>query len=276
MSAVAANPWESALDELAVALGGDAPLSGALAPFDRLLSGGLLRERLNERLAVLAAGATSSERLTRPEYVTVAFHPGVRVRARIVRPGDAPRATIAMLSRHTMVGNNGRTPLVVQRYRQPRPEPNDVFDPRRTIDAPSPLRLLPGDALALTAAADGFELVAEDGPGVALIADGPNMVPLRWHHDRATRKPVRAEPSRTTWLRVRELIRYAALIGEPSSAAALAELTAHPSHFIRWAAARTALKIDRTIGRAAMERLVDDPHPQLRDAARAILAGASA
>ena len=190
------------------------------------------------------------------------------VRARLTKPGRAPSRIVSTLTRHTLLGNAGRAPFVLRRWQVPERR-NDVFDPALRATAMPAVVLAPGEAVAFRAGTDAYEVSAEAGvAAVALTAAGAHAVPLAWQCDRATGRPLRAEPARTEWLLIRELLTFAEMIGDASLAPALDEVADHPSHFIRWAAGKAATRVAPDGGRAAMLRLAGDEHPQIRAAAR--------
>ncbi len=198
--------------------------------------------------------------------------PELDLRARIVRP-DAPLArTIVTLTRNTMLGNAGREPFVLRCWSVPPGVANDVFEPAVRIVPEAEAVLAPGDARTLRAATHAYEIVPAERAAVALTAAGPPVAALAWHYERTTLRPVRAEPARKEWLLVRELLAFAEMLADASLVPAMAELAEHPSHFVRWAAAKAAYRIAPDAGLAALRALAGDGHPQLRGAARRLLA----
>lgn len=255
---------------LAQLIGSPATLERAVVPFRGLLGSRVLIAAVERELEVLRAGG-SVNRQAPVGQLQVLATPELRVRGRIVQP-DAPTSRIVSgLTRHTLVGNAGTATFVVRRFRQPHPEPNDVFDPTKKLETLGDTALEPGEAIALRAAVDAYDIVAQDAAAIALIAASPYMVDLEWHYERATLRPKRLEPVRNSWLRLRELLRFGEALGAPDLIGALEALIPHPSHFIRWSAARLAMGLSPERGTEVMRALVDDPHPQLQAAARKTL-----
>jgi hypothetical protein len=239
--------------------------------FIRLLQADSLRSFVTSDLRSLLAGSPHGTKEAPAGEVRLYTSPDLQIRARIVFPNAPAARSVTTLARRTLLGNAGRSAFTVQSWRSPESAANDVFDPAARLERAVDVRLEPGEAMALHAGTDAYHVVAADRPAVALTAAGPPAVPLAWHYDLATLRPVQAKPARKEWLLLRELITFAGMIGDRSLLPALADLTVHPSHFIRWAAAKTAHGISPEDGRAILRTLSDDPHPQVRSTARQLL-----
>jgi len=249
-------------------------LGAALAAFRPLVRPEFVRAFVDRDLAALAAGAAFATSNAAAGHLRIHASPNLVVRVRAIPAGDPPATVpIVTLTRHTLVGNAGRSALRLQRWHQPNPLPNDVFDRRKTLTRDSDLMLGPGEAVAFHAARHAFAYAGCEGSGVALTAAGPHVVPLAWHYDAASRQPIRLAPAHKDWLFVQALLRFADGVGDASLGPVLASLHEHPSHFIRWGAAQTAHRIAPEAGRDALRALTSDPHPQLRAAAQFLLAG---
>jgi hypothetical protein len=254
---------------LAELVASDETLERATEPLARLCASGLVREALDRELRRYCDGG-APERYGGAGEFDVVSTPQLRMRAVLRRIGVPRAAHVSTVTRRTVLANGGRAPFLVQRYRQPQPEPIDVFDPARRLEPPEGATLAPGATVVLRPAIDAIEIVALDRTAVPVFAAGPVVVPLAWWYDCRTLQPVRAKPANKSWLRLRELLAFAEAVPSPSLLPALRALEAHPSHFIRWQSAALALRLDREAGLEAMRALADDPHPQLRAAARAM------
>ena len=194
------------------------------------------------------------------------------LRLRIVRPGELGAATVATLTRPTMVGNAGRAPVVVRRWYQPQPFPNDRFDAARTIVPAADVRLDAGDVIALRAGFDAYDLNADDRGTIVFVIGGAHELALAWTHRRNGGRALAASPVARSWLRLRELLTFSEALADASLVPAIAQLGEHPSHFVRWAAATSALRLAPDASLARLRALADDAHPQVRAAAEATLA----
>ena len=243
--------------------------------FRRLLRPDVVRTFVEADLRRLVAGEPHDTKDASAGQLRLIATAELDLRARIVRPGAARSRSIVTLTRNTMLGNAGREPFALRCWSVPPGVANDVFDPAVRIVAEPEQVLAPGEARTLRAATDAYEIVAAGRPAVALTAAGPPVAALAWHYERTTLRPVRAEPARKDWLLARELLAFAEMLGDASLLPAMAELAEHPSHFVRWAAAKAAYRIAPDASLAALRGLASDPHPQLRGAARRLLAQAA-
>ena len=147
-----------------------------------------------------------------------------------------------------------------------------------------PLSLDPGEVLIPleTRVVRPFEDTALEGGREAyyLHADGPTVLVRLLRHashalhhiyDRATLRPWMVQAGDPATTQVVCLAKVLGALGDSSSAKVLRAATRHPHHFARWAAVQALAAIDFDL---ALERIVaalDDPHPEVRDAARRAL-----
>ena len=73
----------------------------------------------------------------------------------------------------------------------------------------------PGEAVAFAAVVDAFSAHA-DGPTAMITAAGPHRTALRWYYDIRSLRQVRSSPTDDSWLRIRELLRLADVVGDDS------------------------------------------------------------
>lgn len=260
------------LDRLESALASTPPDTAAgVVALQALLADGFVTEVVNERLRLLAAGPAPAPPSANTKRIRLLRTARLRIDVTVVTPGAPKRAAVDVVTRETLVANAGASPLRIERFRQPEPEPHDVFDPARRLQPLQDLVLAPRGVASFHACVDAYRLDA-DAATVAVTAAGPHRASLRWYHDARTLRPFRAAPTDDAWLRIRELLRLAEVIGDPSVVPSLQGLREHPSHFVRWSAAQAVLRISRPDGIAWLREAVDDPHPQVRSAARGQLA----
>ena len=194
------------------------------------------------------------------------------LRLRVVRPDARTGANVATLTRNTMVGNTGPAPAVIRRWHQPQPFPNDVFDASKAIEAMPDVTLCAGEALALRAGFDAYEIAAPERAAIVFVLGGESALQLAWSYRRDTRLPVAAQPVAREWLRVRELLAFSTALNDASLVPAITELAHHPSHFVRWAAGASAARLAPEAAATMLHALAVDAHPQVRAAAQHLLA----
>jgi hypothetical protein len=255
---------------LAPLIRNDTRLAQAAALFREALRPGIARGIVDAELAAIAAGRAPRLAERGDGTLRLWSNADARTELRIVRAGRTPGRAVLTLTRHTLLGNAGRAPFLVRRWVQPQPHPNDVFDPARTLARLEDVTLAPGEALALRAGYDAYDVVAQDRPAVALSVAGPVTIPLGWQHRCEDGRPVRAVPAGRALLRLLEVIAFADAIGDEALLPALSGVSEHPSHFARWAAAKTALRVAPKRRDEMLCRLAADAHPQIRRAAEAL------
>jgi hypothetical protein len=242
----------------------------AAVMFREALRPDIMREIVETELASIAANRPPSHVDRGDRTLRLLGVAGTRTEVRLVPLTRPPSAFISTLTRNSLVGNAGRAPFVVRRWLQPQPYPNDVFDPSRTLHHAEDITLAPGEAIGLRAGYDAYDVVPIERTAVILSLAGPVGVPLAWLHRREDGRPVRAVPAGRASLRLLEVITFADSIGNAALLPALRGVATHPSHFVRWAAAKTALRIAPHERDETLRVLAADEHPQVRTAAEAL------
>jgi hypothetical protein len=77
-------------------------------------------------------------------------------------------------------------------------------------------------------------------------------------------------PAGRASLRLLEVIAFADAVGNAALLPALRGIARHPSHFVRWAAAKTALRLAPHDRDETLRALAADKHPQVRAAGEAL------
>jgi hypothetical protein len=277
MSAQAASgaAVHARLSEAAIRIASDLTngcFAAARAGFLRTLRPEIARELIDCELIALLRHDTAPTKRAPAGELRIVRERHVDLRLRIVRPGAHTGANVATLTRNTMVGNTGSAPAIIRRWYQPQPFPNDVFDASKAIEAMPDVTLRAGEAVALRAGFDAYEIVAHDRAAIVFVLGGESALPLAWTYRRDTRLPVAAQPVAREWLRVRELLAFSDALNEASLVPAIAELAEHPSHFVRWAAGAAAARLAPEASATMLRALAADAHPQVRAAAQHLLA----
>ncbi|HWT12747.1 MAG TPA: HEAT repeat domain-containing protein [Allosphingosinicella sp.] len=66
--------------------------------------------------------------------------------------------------------------------------------------------------------------------------------------------------------------KMAAAIGAPGAIPILTDLCSHASHAVRWAAVQSLARLNGDVARQRLRLLADDPHPEVREGAKRVLA----
>lgn len=240
--------------------------------FRRLLHSPALTAFLNDQLERLATGfaTVSSTRVGAGERCLLLRTNGCGLAMHIIRAEPRP-ARLYGMTVHRLVGHLSGPPVLIHRYEQTRPEPHDVLAPARTLAAPKASRLGPGHVFAQQAARDVVAVSAPDGPAVLVILESPPVVPFIWEYDAATLAPVRLIAGSLTASRLEYLALMLGRMGHRASIPQLSRLATHHNYGVRWAAIQAIAALDGSTGLDLVHGALDDPHPQIRAAARRTL-----
>jgi len=185
-------------------------------------------------------------------------------------PPEIALGPLGTLTEHTMLAVwDGRAE--VETLALEAPFRIDAFDRTRALRSVARTPLAPRAIAAFEAPGETFRLHLER-PTIIVQLQSETVAPLRWVFDPATHAPVRAVASRLSSSRLQFTCRTLAALGSPSSIPALRRLTAHPEHYVRWAAVQSICAISRDEGIACLQQALHDDHPHIRRAAASTLA----
>jgi hypothetical protein len=120
---------------------------------------------------------------------------------------------------------------------------------------------------------DWQTVAGADRPGVTLRVNSGLRAEFEWAVDRQTRRPVGLSGIDQVRSNLITIFSLLSSVGDPQSIEHLRPFLGADKHFVRWSAARTIAAIDAGEGLASVEALADDPHEEVRRAARNALAG---
>jgi hypothetical protein len=132
------------------------------------------------------------------------------------------------------------------------------------------IALADGEIRALDGRRHAFALTDAAAPVVALTIS-PRTGGLARAYDRASGRLVRVAGNDMAEARRRMLLTLLRVSGRRDAAAQFDAATRAPAHDLRWAAMREWLALDAEAALPRLRTLADDPHPDVRDAARATL-----
>lgn len=240
-----------------------------------LMASSFLPDLLNHELSLLV---DDSEYLTggvASSSFTVASAPDFALTIRLLN-GPPRKSRLVGSVEHSIIGLPAASrsgPLVVERWTQPNPHPNDVLDRTRRLIPRGRSLIPPGGALLCTAGVDVGRFICGGAPVTPVILTSRVLMPLRWEYDPETLLPCRAIAANVTSSRIEFSTRLLAEIGDRDSLPQLRDLIQHhPDHFVRWGALRAIVAIDLGEGaRALAMAAAEDPHRHVREAAAAAL-----
>ena len=196
--------------------------------------------------------------------------PAYSLVVKLLTPDVLASGQVVSLTEHTMLAAwAGR--VDVERFTLEPPFRIDVFDRSKRLAAAPPATLLPGMVARFSAPSETFRLRLPQ-PAVLIQLLSATVAPLRWVFHPETLEPVRAAAARLSSSRLQFTCQTLAALGSPSSIPALERLTAHPEHYVRWAAIQGICAISRDEGIACLRRAATDDHPHVRRAAERTLA----
>lgn len=168
----------------------------------------------------------------------------------------------------------GGAELSVTRYSCPRPDSFDLLDRQLRLDPHSPQPAPLNAVFARHGCREILDWRSPAGsahPGVTLRVNSGLRAEYEWAFDRETLQPIglsAVDPVRSNLLTIFSLLASA---GDDRSIPHLQPFLASDKHFVRWGAARAIAAIDRGEGMASLRALADDPHLEVRTAARTAL-----
>lgn len=109
-------------------------------------------------------------------------------------------------------------------------------------------------------------------PGVTLRINSLAVAQFEWAFDRQSRRAVGLSPVQGLESNLTTLLSLLAVCGNSRTIELAQPLLQHERHFLRWAAAKTIAALDSEAGWVAVQSLLDDPHPEVREVARRVSA----
>jgi hypothetical protein len=171
------------------------------------------------------------------------------------------------------LGAAGRTPIAFELYEAPDRRRSDVYDSSARLRIVERRVLKPGEFAFLRPQVHAYRAgSAFAANALALVFQDAEVVPLCWKYDEETLAPVAAIPTDLNTSRLRETLRLIGALADARFVPRLVNLYNHPSHFVRWAVIRTLFRVSVEDGMRLAKRACHDRHPQVREAAKVLLA----
>lgn len=254
-----------------------------VAPFAALVQSSFLRDLVTTALADLDGirerlDATGEDRDWRL-LLTDHFSLGVRVLPAfnlLETPPALPpgaRRTIAALPNDVLVGVAGDGHIGANLYRSAFDRDDTVFRRDHYLVPAGRRTLTGGDHVLLRACNDVVDFVEVAGRVVMLELALTAARPIVWNYDAETLKAAFASSGAVDATRMEFAIDLFHTLGAREAVPNLRRIAReHTHHWLRWKAIKALLHLDLTAGSEALSAAVDDPHPHVRNAARATLA----
>jgi hypothetical protein len=229
-----------------------------------------LVDNLNDQLASIANG--SAEHLRAHAYWVLADTRDFRLALYAQEvAGDEGPVALESSPAHRLVACAWPESTKVGVYRAPSAA-RDVFDPSAILEARGQLALARGATLRVRAYQDVVDIWVPGTRGLVLELVGKPQGQVVWAYDPSTLRALSPIAADKNAAHLEYLAWTLAKIGDSSSVPAIAALTEHPAHFVRWTAVRTVMELDQEQGLTLLERAARDRHPHVSAAARRALA----
>jgi hypothetical protein len=253
-----------------------------VAPFCALIRSSFLRDIVAGPLADLdgqrdTLDATAEERdwriiLTEHFSLNVRVLPTFALADAPKREGSA-RRTIAALPNDILAGVVGEGQIRANLYESAFERDDAVFRRDHHLVRAGSRAFGPGDHFILRASHDVVDFVEVSGR-VALVELALTQPrPIVWNYDAETLRAAYASSGAVDATRMEFAIELFHVFGAREAVPTLSRIAReHGHHWLRWKAVKTLLHLDLAAGSEALQLAIDDPHPHVRNAARATLA----
>ena len=165
----------------------------------------------------------------------------------------------------------GGAELVVTRYSCAGPESFDILQPDLELVASAPIQAAVGEIFTRHGRREILDwqtVAGQTKTGATLRVNSGLRADFEWAVDRRTRRPLGLSGMDPVKSNLTTIFSLLGSIGDKSSIGPLQPFLASDKHFMRWSAAQAIAAIDAEAGVESVTALVDDPHVEVRNAAR--------
>lgn len=183
---------------------------------------------------------------------------------------QTPRAYLHTEAAHSVAILRTLAPLTVERFVPDRPLENEVFEAGVGL---VPSERYPYDGRPIMTRFDEhavFRWSSNEAAFMLKLAYVPYSTQT-WLFDAETLTSIFAaaiDPAASGMVAIAKML---GAMQRPDALPFLANLRAHPQHFVRWAAVQAVGRIDGTLARRFLEEAKCDPHPYIQSAAQRVL-----
>ena len=196
-----------------------------------------------------------------PEYMpefTLLECDTFRLHLRVVNPGR-PKATVLAMPHHRMIYVvEGSVKL--DKFEQPRPDPQHIFDPLRKLVRRGSQTLKRGDHISIRALSDSCDFSVDEF-AILLELHSACVGRFEWHYDLVTLSPKWILSSDGGEMRAELALMTAANLGSSDSVVHVASLLDHENPFVRASALKALLRLDKDGARACLCKAGEAKHP---------------
>lgn len=189
----------------------------------------------------------------------------------VLRHGSKSRR-LYMTPNHYIAARVAGGELHVDRYELPAISDEAVLDPGAALVPRGSSKACLGEIFLKEGRTDVLDLEAPEQPAFTLRLNTAPYGDYEWAFERATLRPIKISAVRQLESNLTTIFELLRSTGCLTSLEHLLPFVDHRMHFIRWNAIKAIGAIDVDAGLAQVRRAADDPHPDVRHAARQTLA----
>lgn len=200
-----------------------------------------------------------------PNLLRIIDTPALRL---LVQRTTEPQRFIHSTTRRQMLAPLDGRALQFDVYELPAGVRLDVFDPSVKLTRTGTGTTEAGEILPIE---PGRAVVDFKSVGTVARLETPATEPIDWLFSRETGQAVQGSDAGIITSQLRMAANLLGRLARPTSVVALENLCVHAHHSVRWSAVRNLAMLDGGAARRQLEMMVDDPHPHVRNAARATM-----
>ena len=237
--------------------------------FEKALSTGVYKKALNDILiSIRDRSAPITAQHTAGQFI--ALHSTPWSNWSLIYHGD-PARFLYLSPTDALQARVGGSDLLVGRYSCAQPASFEVLEPQLRLEEQGEAEAAVGAVFTRHGRHEILDWRASPGasrPGVTLRVNSGPLADFEWAFDRATLKPVGLTPIDPVESNLSTIFSLLSAVGDPGSVEHLEPFLASKRHFVRWNAAQAIAALDSDACVGALGTLADDPHPEVRAAAR--------
>jgi hypothetical protein len=241
--------------------------SEVVSQFASLLEPGFATSIINEQLKRMIARPSNFEPAWEANQILLGKDHEVNLALTSV--SGSPRMAVSATA-NCLIGVACGHPLNIAEYQFPGDDPMTYQggEPLRLVRSS---RLCPGESCQLPM--NRTSVLSSDVASTIVVLTGPELSSVMWAFETEQMRPIRAFSAKMDSGSLMTMSRLLAVHGSIDDAIAIAGLTNHRDHFVRWAAVRDLLQIAPELGVERLSKMhLDDEHPHIRKAAGSTLA----
>lgn len=153
-------------------------------------------------------------------------------------------------------------------YRQNQKLKENILNPDSYLVMDTEKETIPNQTIFIEKFSDVFELDKSLFFMAYTLIAKEGMLNYSWEYDAKTLAPIRVALTNVTIGRLMTSLKIFGMTQFLESKEILIKLTNHDEHCVRWEAVRSLINVDFEKGKKVLTAMLDDKHPEIRNAAR--------